>query len=354
MISKVIIVTGFYPPNIGGLEKQLQSWASLLGDKGVEVIVHTNALFAPEGTTQESAHVSVIRACSDLSTWSLAAADWVRRHATKESVVVVASLGSDTSLGMLQCLTYAHQRGARVIMNVPTSDHLERAAAHKGALDFLRDVDRYVTVSPRSADKLRQQRVDVIYLPNYLPEREIISPKAKLPNRRSVAYFGRISARKRVDLLPKVATLLPSGIEMIVQGPPGFGEQQLYERLSHELADAGVKVLPGNSTPAPEVAKSIVFINPSEAEGCSIALLEAMNRGSIPVVSDLPENDSVLNGLGYLCTDDPQVYADSIVAAIEDPKRAGVQRSLRYCVASSYSQTALAGALYAALLKGWQ
>jgi glycosyltransferase involved in cell wall biosynthesis len=42
-----------------------------------------------------------------------------------------------------------------------------------------------------------------------------------------------------------------------------------------------------------------VFAQPSDAEGLSIALLEAMGCGVAPLVSSIPENIEPLQGLGF-------------------------------------------------------
>lgn len=353
MRTKIAIVSGFYPPSIGGMEKQLASWARVLSEAGHSVNVHTSAIFAPEGTSTSNS-LRVIRHGDSLKEWSLAAAAWLNQYCDSRTIVIVASLGTDTAQAMLQCLILAHQKGARVVMRVPTSDHVRRASSHTGGNDFLARVDRYITNSFDSVTELRKTYDDVVYVPNHLPSAEVLPLDAPLPQRRSVGYFGRMSARKRIDILPSVMEYLPADVEMFVQGPPGFGEDEFYQNLKTKLHRARIQMFQAAAKPVEEVANSMVFINPSEAEGCSNAVLEAMNRGSLPVVSDLPENRSILGGLGWLCAPEPYAYARAVTEALNHPERAERQRELRQRIISSFSEEVIAKKLMDALLKGWQ
>ena len=62
-----------------------------------------------------------------------------------------------------------------------------------------------------------------------------------------------------------------------------------------------------------------VFVLPSEIEGLSTALLEAMSYGNCCLVSDIPENREALNGLGYTFRNkDAQDLSDKLAFLLND------------------------------------
>ena len=195
---------------------------------------------------------------------------------------LVAALGPGMDAGLLRCIGEAHAVGAKTVMSVPTADHLARAVARdEGAREFLAKVDRLVTVSDDVEEFSRYSR-EVIYLPNFIMNKDLLNLVDSYPSVDSIAFFGRIAQRKRPEMLVEVAKLLPKDTRLIVQGPAGYGEEDLYNRITTDLRSYGAIVLEPSEVPDKLVVEAKYFINPSEVEGCSNALLEAMSRGSIP------------------------------------------------------------------------
>lgn len=350
---KVAILSAFYPPSIGGMEKQLRLMGHILTKKGVRVTVHTSAVFTPPGVALETRGLlTVIRSGENLRSWSLAAAEWVRKHCDIRTILLVASLGADTSEGMRQAMQFARRSGARTIIRIPTSDHLARARRNVGAIACMGMADRYITNSIRTARSM-SGTVDVVYVPSCLPSCERVPAHAPFPKKCSVAYYGRLAARKRVEVMAEIAKRLPKYIAVVVQGPAGYGEVELATEILQKLRKFGVRVLDGSIFPSREVSESLVYINPSSVEGCSSSLLEAMSRGSLPVVSDIPENKSVIGGLGRLCEHEPRAYVEAILEMIHHPNRHSIQRRLRHRIEAVYSLERVAHDIGRAVLGGW-
>jgi glycosyltransferase involved in cell wall biosynthesis len=350
--KKIVIITAFYLPHIGGLEKQLDLWANTFINNGAFVTLHTNAMFHKSGTEILNDHFTVIRVGDNLGRWATNAAEWVKKNCDEKTIIIVGGIGKDIMQGMLGVLEGAKRNSSRVILNIPTSDHIERALKTSGTKQFLTGVDTFISVSPIATEKLKTKYKNVYHVPNYLSQEELKTEKATLPDLRSVAFFGRISARKRVDLIPLIASILPNDIKVIVQGPAGYGEDELYTKLCTELNKAGVKIILPNTIPAPDVANSLVYINPSDVEGFSIALLEAMHRGNIPVLSDIPENRVMLDDTSLLCKPIPKSYAKKIIMIFNMPinDRISIQYKLRKRVLDQYSENIVAPTLIKTVL----
>jgi glycosyltransferase involved in cell wall biosynthesis len=354
MSKKIVIVTGFFYPNIGGMEKQIDLWAHTLSHYDCEVTIYTNALFHAPGVVAYDKNIKLIREGSSLSSWSQKAVSWVADNCDGDTIIIIASLGKDVMPGMLGVLKSGQSVGSRVVLNIPTSDHVDRAMNYKGAKEFMNKVDRIISVSLRTAHSLALKYKNVYYVPNYLSQEEIKKAQTlKLPSKKSIAYFGRISARKRVDLLPIIAKKLhPVDYTVFVQGPAGYGEERLYHSIKKDLIAAGGVMIQPSSEPDLRVADSIIFINPSEVEGLSIALLEAMNRGNIPILSNIPENAIVVENSSLLCENKPTEYVEVIKRILSMPKNdiIALQMSMRKTVIANYSENSIRHTLFEAII----
>ncbi len=94
---------------------------------------------------------------------------------------------------------------------------------------------------------------------------------------------------------------LPDGMRLVIAGS-SFHTDEYEERL-HALARGRSRVVFTGTQSGAALAQlythAAVFVQPSDSEGLSIALLEAMGCGVAPLVSAIPENIEPLQGLGY-------------------------------------------------------
>lgn len=335
--KKVIMLTGFYAPSIGGMEKRLEKWASVLLKNGIGIEVFTTALFS-NIDHEVLGGVSVIREGHDFTEWIAGAQRYVRKNCDTDTAILVAALGPGMDAGLLKCLEYAHERGSHVVMSVPTADHLDRAIArNEGGKEFLEQVDRLITVSD-DVEEFSLYSREVIYLPNFIMDHDLLKLSDPYPSENHIAFFGRIARRKRPEILVEVASLLPSDFKLVVQGPAGYGEETLYKDIMSALKVQHAQVIKPNKIPSPQVMEAKYFINPSEVEGCSNALLEAMNRGSIPLVSDIKENRRVLGDLVPLCSNGAESYVKVFLAIEKSGESRKIQESMRKHIVDNYSE----------------
>ncbi len=346
--KKVIILTGFYAPSIGGMEKRLEKWASVLLKNGIDVEVFTTALFS-DATHEVLEGVTVIREGRNFTEWIEGAKQYVKKNCDTDTAILVAALGPGMDTGLLQCLEDAHGRGSRVTMSVPTADHLDRAIArNEGGKEFLERVDRLITVSDDVKEFSLYSR-DVVYLPNFIMYKDILNISDPYPSEDSIAFFGRIAKRKRPEVLVEVAKLLPEDFRLVVQGPAGYGEEALYREIMGALEAHRAQIIEPDKSPNHQVMEAKYFINPSEVEGCSNALLEAMNRGSIPLVSDIKENRRVLGGLVPLCSNEPESYIRILLTIEKSGESLKIQKQMRQHIIDNYSEQKISAKLVSVL-----
>jgi glycosyltransferase involved in cell wall biosynthesis len=138
-----------------------------------------------------------------------------------------------------------------------------------------------------------------------------------------VTFVGRLTAVKGCDLLQEVV------IELVKRRPGTkvalVGEGPLREPMAAAFVAAGVSgsvEMPGRRDDVHAwLARSRVFLLTSPNEGMSIALLEAMCAGAVPVVADVGElADVVRDGeTGFLVPSrEPEAYVDRLVRVLDD------------------------------------
>ena len=142
-----------------------------------------------------------------------------------------------------------------------------------------------------------------------------------------IAYSGELRyGQKRLGDLVKIAFELearkiPYQLSFIGDGPM---RSELEEQTRALIANGNVQFLGRLTSPELllELEKQHVFVLTSEFEGLSIALLEAMSRGCVPVVSDLATQSLVIkDGVNALCApiSDIGTFADHLGTLAENP-----------------------------------
>jgi glycosyltransferase involved in cell wall biosynthesis len=110
---------------------------------------------------------------------------------------------------------------------------------------------------------------------------------------------ARLVPEKGLHYLLEAFRALPRDVRLAIAG--GGGLDDSYERRLRRLADPRVVFLGETSRDllAELYSHALLFVLPSDVEGMSIALLEAMSVGCPVLVSDIPENAWVVGDAGF-------------------------------------------------------
>jgi len=114
----------------------------------------------------------------------------------------------------------------------------------------------------------------------------------------AVLFVGQLEPIKGVrDLLDALAAARAEGAPLL-----GLlaGEGSLHERLEPQAEQAGARLLGRRDDVSALLGAADIFAMPSEREGLSIALLEAMAKGRACVVSDGPGNPDAVGEAGMV------------------------------------------------------
>jgi glycosyltransferase involved in cell wall biosynthesis len=155
-----------------------------------------------------------------------------------------------------------------------------------------------------------------------------------------IVYVGRLNPVKRLHLLlDTVASLHRRGrlatAILVGSGP----EEGRLKRIAETLGIAGhVQFIGRIDDVSQYLRRSKVFMLTSRSEGLSIAMLEAMSSGCVPVVANVGDlADAVKDGVTGLLvdSDDAEDFADRCQAILDDEARRGRMADSAYDWASS-------------------
>jgi glycosyltransferase involved in cell wall biosynthesis len=128
--------------------------------------------------------------------------------------------------------------------------------------------------------------------PQYLPE-------WGLEKDNYILYLGRFSREKNCQLLVDAYERLDTPVKLVLAGGSSYSDSYAEELRKHE--SSSIIFLDWLSGEALDelLTNAMLFVLPSEIEGLSLALLDAMGAGVCVLTSDIPENTEVVEGAGY-------------------------------------------------------
>jgi glycosyltransferase involved in cell wall biosynthesis len=114
-----------------------------------------------------------------------------------------------------------------------------------------------------------------------------------------VLYLGRFSPEKNCHLLIDAFEDIPSGMKLVLAGGSSHSDEYVESLRRHQSEQ--VRLLPWVSGEDLDelLSNAAVFVLPSDLEGLSLALLDAMAAGVCVLTSDIPENQEVVAGIGF-------------------------------------------------------
>jgi glycosyltransferase involved in cell wall biosynthesis len=164
--------------------------------------------------------------------------------------------------------------------------------------------------------------------PTYIPN-GVLSPEPRIPERikeyglqqgNFFLFVGRLSPEKGCHYL--LEALRPLGVKMKLVFAGGSSYSESYVRRLQEMAWDDVLFLGyvDREMIAELYSNCFAYVLPSEMEGLSISLLEALSYGNCVVVSDIEENLEVVGdaGLSFKSTDVSSLH-DALKKIIGDP-----------------------------------
>jgi len=334
---RIVHVTGYYPPHLGGMEYRTQDLAENSARRGYQVEVITSDIACREGKlpSKENLGIHYLKSFELAHTPIMPALFLKLLLLPKDSVIHL-----HVAHAIIPEITYLVCKAR----NLPYVAHIHLDVTASGWFGFLLPVYKKFFLAPvlRSANavtvlthdyknlisekyKIPQNKITVIPNSTYLKLAQNRPQTLDIPVR--LLFVGRLSVQKNIPLLIKALNIciyryrLP--IQLQIAGD-GEKKQQLRQMVKQLKLDKYVTFL-GN-VPLSEMQKlyttSDIFVLPSIIESFGTVIIEAMACGVPVIATNIPGvRNIVKNGVnGLLVNQNPQAIAKAINLLINNQK----------------------------------
>ncbi|HLW84738.1 MAG TPA: glycosyltransferase family 4 protein [Candidatus Sulfotelmatobacter sp.] len=329
-----------------GIEAYYEEVGSRLAEMGHEVTVYCRNYFTP--THKEFSGMRLVRLPTIRSKHleTLVHTALSTAHALTQNYDIVHY----HTLGPALFSRFPQWFGKKTLVTVQGLDWQRgkwgRFAAHVlrlGEWASARLPDKTMVVSQALHHRYRKEHgVETCYVPNGGALREKRAPQKifdwGLEPDNYILFLGRFSPEKGCHLLVEAYERLTTEVKLVMAGASSYCDDYSRELRTH--ASDRVKILDwvSGDTLDELLTNAMIFVLPSEMEGLSLALLDAMGAGLCVLASDVPENREVVMEAGYTFRrGDAADLADRLSFLIANPAvRAAAGRSAKVRIRDYY------------------
>jgi glycosyltransferase involved in cell wall biosynthesis len=181
---------------------------------------------------------------------------------------------------------------------------LASAVLRLGERASVRLPDATMVVSGTLQERYRKvHEIEAFYVPNGGVLRERSEPKAilewGLEPGKYVLFLGRFSPEKGCHLLVEAFEQVDTDVKLVMAGAASYCDDYSRELRTHASDRIRMLEWVSGETLDELLTNAMVFVLPSDLEGLSLALLDAMGAGLCVLTSDVPENCEVVDGAGF-------------------------------------------------------
>jgi len=144
-------------------------------------------------------------------------------------------------------------------------------------------------------------------VPDYVPNGTVIR-RSRDPLRvckwgiqpgKYILYLGRFSPEKNCGLLIAAYKRIETDLKLVLAGPAAYSREYAAELRQHESDKIRVLDWVSGLDLDELLANAVLFVLPSDVEGLSLSLLDAMGAGVCVLASDIGENREALGETGF-------------------------------------------------------
>lgn len=332
----VCMIMPSYYPVVGGMETQVERLVPFLRRHGVDCSVLTRQPYGAaarevrDGVRIERVRVSGGPGLRSVS-FTARGTSHIALNRRRIDVLHAHSIMSPSTIAALSGLLFHKPRVVTLHARYEPDHLLSKPFGAARLRLYRRVIDRFVAITEDIESLLQDQQVPghrVIRIPNgidtsrFAPaapsERAVIRQELNLPTSMPLAVFvGRLHPVKQVDVLLRAWAAIDNGNLVIL----GDGEDRT--RLEALLLELGLErrvELRGMVDNVEAYLRAAdVFALPSSSEGLSVALLEAMSCGVVPVATAVGGAvgliDTGMNGI-LVTSGDPHELASALRHAL--------------------------------------
>ena len=318
-----------------GIETYYEEAGGSLAQMGHDVTVYCRSYFTPEQSHYRDMRLVRLPTLRTKHLDTLLHTFLSTLHACREKYDVVHY----HTLGPAVFSYFPRLFGIRTVVTVQGLDwrrkkwgRLASAALRLGEWAAVALPDRTIVVSRTLRNYFRRvHAVETEFIPNgtALASRPCgpYLTKWGLEADQYVLFLGRFSPEKNCDLLIRAFERLATKAKLVLAGGSSYTDEYVKELRRH--ASDRVRFLGWVSGAALQelTTNAAVFVLPSDLEGLSLALLDAMGAGVCVLASDVPENRELVDDVGFTFPSGDEVELSRMLQLLlSDPemrKRAG-------------------------------
>lgn len=346
-MKKVLMVIPSYHPLVGGAELQLSKLSPELMREGILVEIITRLLSSSDQKFEIINGVRINRIYSKKYPMGFAFAlcFYLYKNRKKYDIIHVHTLNSPA----IVCSIIGNFLSKKIFIKVTRSGHLSQIEKLRTSfmgraylkiisnkvnafISITKDVKKELLISNIPSNK-------IVEIPNgVIVRKEIPIQNEKI----EFLYVGRLIKRKKVGFLLECWEL--SGIKetahltIVGDGPELKNIQNIIrsKQLDHNVSLVGEK---SHIETCKIMSNSEVFVLPSDSEGMSNSLLEAMSFGNVPLVYDIEANhELVINGETGFLFDFKESLVELMIHMIEfKEKRKIISNNARNHINTNFS-----------------
>ncbi len=324
------------PSKSGGVEKHVEELAVGLAAKGHEVLAYTRPHYTDPNVTEYKG-IKLISLPSlktknldAISHTFLACLDLMRR---KVDVIHFHSIGPSSLIWLARII----KPSAKIVATFHCQDYYHKKWSLFGRM-YLKfgewmachAADKTITVSKQlKIYASNEYGVNAEYIPNGVPTADFKSVNEiktlwDLEKDSYILAVSRLVRHKGIHYLIEAFKKLATDKKLVIVGEGAFTDDYVTEIKA--LASTDNRIIFTGAQHG-DVLKELLsnaylFVQPSESEGLSIALLEAMSYAKTAVVSDIPENMEAISDTGVTFNSQNAFsLSDKLSALLNDPQR---------------------------------
>ncbi len=300
------------PSTSGGVEKHVEDLSTRLVKAGHDVICYTRPNYTDENLKEykgvklislpsiNSKSLDAIshtfRACLDVVKRDV---DLVHFHSIGPSSLIWLVKLLKPSLPVVatfHCEDYYHQKWG----------FFARTYLKFGEFVISTAPDKTITVSKGlQAKVLKRYKREAVYAPNGVPTNEKVEAKEikkfGLEKDNYIVAVSRLVKHKGLQYLVEAYNRVKTDKKLVIVGEGAY-TSDFVKDLKDKAKNNPNIIFTGKQSGrmlAELFSNAYLFVQPSESEGLSIALLEAMSYGKATLVSNIPENKEVIDWTGF-------------------------------------------------------
>jgi len=342
-LNVLMVIPSFFPL-VGGAERQLMGLASKLSNRGVEVDVVTRKLLASKKKEIIDKY-TIYRLSTKIPKLSFLFSlfYFILKNRHKYHLIHVHTLNSPAIISTI----------AGKILNIPVVLKVTRSgkgtqlSRYRNSIlgrivfSFL-STNSFIAITEEVNSELKNFGIDsnkIRHIPNGV---NIPLKIAKNNQILKISYIGRLIKRKRIEILLTAISNIKTDnnflLSIVGEGP----EEKYLKELARKLKIKNSCIFKGE-LPHEEVSQilmqSDIFVLPSDSEGMSNALLEAMASCNAVIVSNIIANKQLIKDKvnGLLFSDLKQLEEALILTLDNADKRLQLASQARLAIEKEYS-----------------